>query len=96
MSEESIQEIMSKYTTLSEFTKNEKALYSFLMRKGMLSEYTSQLMRNKTYHTKEDILEKINECETRLQFCSTTEYKKYYTAMMKRHRELIPEYHKLK
>jgi len=96
ISKEYILETVSKYKKFKDFKANESSLYSFLVRKGILLEYTSQLLRDTVKHTKEGILEKIKECKTKLDFCTLPEYRNYYSSMMCRHRDLIPEYKKLK
>lgn len=96
ISREYIFETVSKYTKFKDFKANENSLYTFLSRKGILLEYTSHLLRDTVTHTKEGILEKIKECKTKLDFCTLPEYKNYYASMMRQHRELIPEYKKLK
>jgi len=53
--EDSLAEIASKYTSLTEFRKKEKPAYSAMQRRGLIDKLCSHMKRNKDVKTKEEL-----------------------------------------
>lgn len=78
ISDKTIRETVSKYTTLLDFRTNESSLYHLLLKKRLHSKYLSGLERAKTTYTDEIICEVIGKCDFKKDFY--TRFKNEYLA----------------
>jgi len=81
-----LKEIISKYTYMADFMKNEKSSYMMLLNRGIVDELTKNLKRKK--HTDDDLIRTAIECGSLSNFLKKYKNTKYPSAYRKR---LIPK-----
>jgi len=80
-----IEAIVAKYKTMKEFRRgDDKSLYTFLQRKGLLASYTTTLIQDRKAATEEEVIMALRECKSKTEFFSTDKYRRYYLIMMKK------------